>query len=125
MANKRITYYTVGKGCTPCEEVGRLIEEGKFSSPDADELDMVDIGTDEGFARFAKEVLSKNDGAVPSAYMDGKKCRIEIDGDSVFISCSTDVLSSGHEGIESPPADAEPRSAAPPGLQPAPPESQS
>jgi len=88
VTRKRITYYTVSEGCTPCEEIGKLIEAGKFSSPDTDEIDLVDISTDEGFERFVKEVLSKNDGGVPSAYLDGQKCRIEIvDNEIVEISC--------------------------------------
>jgi len=87
MAKKRITLYT-SEDCAPCKEVGELIKAGKFSSPDTDEVDIVDIGTDEGFARFAKEVLAKDDGAVPSAYIDGMKCRIEVlEDNSVQFNC--------------------------------------
>ena len=114
MTKKRITYYSVGEGCTPCEEIRELIEAGKFSSPDTDEIEMVDIGTDEGFDRFAREVLSKNDGAVPSAYMDGTKCRIEIDEGSVLISCPTDDPPAGPEGRDPPPAAGEPDNVSPP-----------
>lgn len=103
MTKKTIVFYTA-EGCTPCEEVSKLIQEGKFASPDADEIDLVDIGTDEGFGRFAKDVLSKNDGGVPSAYLDGKKCQIEkLDDNTLYIECPKDGPPAGPGEIASPP----------------------
>ena len=124
MANKRIVYYTVSDGCTPCEEIGKLIGEGKFSSPDTNEIDMVDIGTDEGFASFAKDVLAKDNGGVPSAYLDGKKCRIEVDDDMVFFECSKADRPADPDGKSSPPESGEKHSVSPPDPQAYPPESQ-
>jgi len=111
---KRIIYFTVSEGCTPCEELGKLVKEGKFSSPDADEIDIVDIGTDEGFERFTKEVLSKHDGAVPSAYLDGKKCSIELEDDMVYFDCPTNDRPEAPDEKSSLPVAAEEPPASPP-----------
>jgi len=90
MADKKVVYYTASEGCTPCAEISKLVEEGKFSGDGFDEVDMVDITTDEGFNRFAKDVLSKDDGAVPSAYIDGQKCSIQATDDWVYINCESE-----------------------------------
>lgn len=108
MDKKRLVLYTfTASGCAPCREVTKLIEKGKVSNPDIDEIDLVDIGTDEGFARFTKEVLSKNDGAVPSAYLGGEKCKIEIlEDNTVFFDCSkADSPSSLEEKLSPPEGD--------------------
>jgi glutaredoxin len=83
-----IRIYTA-KHCKPCHEVERLIKEGKFSG--GDEVELVDIETDEGFEKFRKEVLDFGDGAVPSAYKDGEKCLVRIDeeNDNVLLECPT------------------------------------
>jgi hypothetical protein len=84
----KIVYYTAkGSGCKPCEEITKLIEAGRFVSPTDNEIDLVDITTDEGFQRFNDEILSKQDGGVPSAYIDGKKCKIIVEGDVVGFEC--------------------------------------
>jgi glutaredoxin len=81
------------KNCKPCQEVDRLIKEGKFEG----DIQVVDIETDEGFEEFRKEILEKGDGAVPSAYRDGQKCIISItEDDSLIFKCSV------------PPAESEP-----------------
>jgi len=109
MAKKRIVVYT-SEDCTPCEEVAELLQQGRVSNPDIDKVELVDIGTDEGFARFTKEVLSKNDGAVPSAYLDGKRCLIEVlEDDTIYFNCSP----AAPEGISSPPEAGAPDAAAP------------
>lgn len=107
MEKKRIVYYTAS-GCKPCEEVTRLINEGRVANSEIDEIDMVDIETDEGFERFTKEVLSKGHGAAPSAYLDGKKCQIEIhDEEIVVFNCPKDDSPASAEEISSPPEDTE------------------
>jgi len=74
-----ITLYTAGS-CTPCQEIKKIIAE----NPPAG-VEVVDIETDAGFDRFAAEVLKAGDGAVPSAYQDGKKCAILVDEESKSI----------------------------------------
>lgn len=102
MANKRIIYYTSRDGCQPCEEITKLVEEGKFRSTETDEVDVVDIGTDEGFKRFSDHILSKQPGAVPSAYLDGVKCQIMVvDGEVQFECLNSDQPASPEE--KSPP----------------------
>ena len=97
MANKIIYYTAKNSGCKPCEELGKLIEEGKFASPDG-EVDFVDIMTDEGFKRFSDEILSKDDAAVPSAYLNGKKCQLFVKDEVVYFDCpSTDQSSNPDE----------------------------
>lgn len=93
----KVIYYTArNSGCKPCEDIGKLIDAGKFQTPDG-EIDLVDIMTDEGFERFSKEILSKQDGAVPSAYADGKPCKIMVDGDIVYFDCPSSDQPSGPE----------------------------
>ena len=99
----KIVYYTSKTGdCTPCTEINKLIEAGKFVSPDG-EVDLVDITTDEGFDQFNKHILSKQDGAVPSAYLDGKKCQIILEDGKVFFECPSNVRLAGPEQKPSPP----------------------
>ncbi len=85
-----IRVYTA-KHCVPCEGIKRLIEEGKFTGEN--EIELIDIETDDGFEKFRKEVLQFGDAAVPSAYKDGKKCSIRIDeeNNSVLLECPTTV----------------------------------
>lgn len=119
MTKKRIVVYT-SQDCTPCEEVAKLLEAGRVSNPDIDKVELVDIGTDEGFARFNEEVLLKDNGAVPSAYLDGKRCLIEIlEDDTVFFNCAPEAPAE----ILSPPAAVVPDNASLLGRQPSPPES--
>jgi hypothetical protein len=97
MANKIIYFTAKNSGCKPCEELGKLIEAGKFQSPDG-EVDFVDIMTDEGFKRFSDEILSKDDGGVPSAYLNGKKCQLFVQDEIVYFECpSNDQPSSPDE----------------------------
>ena len=78
--------------CQPCQEVDKLIKEGKFQG----EVELIDIESDDGFQKFKDEVLSLGDGAVPSAYKDGKKCIIRItEDDSLVFNCPIDTPSTG------------------------------
>lgn len=96
---KQIVFFTSKDGdCQPCNEITKLVEEGKFHNSETDEVDLVDINTDEGFERFQQEVLSKHPGAVPTAYMDGIKCQITVvDGDLVQFECVSSVPPAGPE----------------------------
>jgi len=82
-----IRIYTA-KHCVPCHEIEKLIKEGRFSGED---IELVDIETDEGFEKFRKEVLDFSDSAVPSAYKDGEKCLIRIDkeNNNLLLECPT------------------------------------
>lgn len=98
----KIVYYTSKNSeCEPCKEINELIDQGKFQSPDG-QLDLVDITTDEGFARFNKEVLSKDDGAVPSAYKDGKRCMIMIEDGVVQFECPPAPISNAEPSDPAP-----------------------
>ena len=124
MAKKRLIYFT-SDGCTPCEDVGKLIEQQRVINSDIDNIEVIDIGTDEGFQKFHDMVLSKEDGGVPRAYLDGEKCQIEIlDDDTVFFNCPNNGQSSIQPEISSPPEDVEQRSDAQPDPQSSPLEQQ-
>lgn len=90
-----IRVYT-SKHCQPCQEVDRLIKEGRFNG----EIELIDIETEEGFLKFKEEVLDHGDAAVPSAYQDGKKCTVKIDEENklLLLECPTDALPSTDEG---------------------------
>lgn len=70
----------VSEHCAPCQEVKKLIQEKHLE----EEIELVDVNTDEGFALFYQMVLSKRDGAVPSAFKDGQECKILVGGDEVI-----------------------------------------
>jgi len=56
-----------------------------------EDIELIDIETDNGFEKFKAEVLEHGDGAVPSAYKDGKQCRIAISEDETLVfECPTD-----------------------------------
>lgn len=104
MPKRKIVYFT-SPNCTPCEEVTRLIQEGAVDAVDVKEIEVVDIETDEGFARFNREVLSKGESGVPHAIADGKACEIEIHDDSfVVFNCPKDGPLSSPSEKSSPPA---------------------
>ena len=87
-----IRVYT-SKNCPPCKEIDRLVKGGRFDG--VGEIELVDIESDDGFAKFKEEVLDFGDGAVPSAYKEGKKCIISFtEDDSLSFNCPTDPSSS-------------------------------
>lgn len=76
-------YY--GEHCQPCHQIVKAIEEGRFTGED---VELVDIESDEGFREFSELVLKKGEGAVPSAYKDGQRCNIKIvDDNSLLFDC--------------------------------------
>lgn len=83
-----IRIYTA-KNCSPCHQIEELIKEGKFTGEN--EIELIDIETNEGFEKFRNEVLQFGDAAVPSAYKDGKKCLIRIDEETnnISLECPT------------------------------------
>lgn len=81
-----VRVYTA-KHCAPCQDVRQAIKEGRHE----DKVELVDIETDEGFELFKQEVLSHSDGAVPSAYQDGKQCAIGFNEEKYLVfDCPTD-----------------------------------
>ena len=99
--DKKIVVY-VARDCGPCETVTRLVQEGKA----AEEVDLVDIESDEGFARFSTEVLSQGESGVPCAYSGPKECQILYDDekDVLYFDCTPkDAPLEGPEETESQP----------------------
>lgn len=81
-----IRVYT-SRHCEPCQEIHEKIKEGKVEAGE-DEIELIDIETDEGFAKFTEEVLNKEDGAVPSAYKEGQRCIVGFTQEgNVIIEC--------------------------------------
>lgn len=89
-----IKIYTA-KHCPPCRVIEEIIKEGKLT----EEIELIDIETDSGFDQFVKEVLSVGEGAVPSAYKDGQRCKILIGEDKeLTLDCPTgDKPASGQD----------------------------
>lgn len=83
-----IRIYTA-KHCLPCQEVEDKI---KLAVADTgEEIELIDIETDEGFEKFKQEVLNYVDGAVPSAYKDGRRCKIGYDEEgNLLLDCPTE-----------------------------------
>jgi predicted thioredoxin/glutaredoxin len=78
-----IKIYT-SKNCPPCQELEEKLKESELK----DEVELVDIESDEGFLDFKKEVLDHDDGAVPTAFKNGKQCKIGYDAeDRLIIEC--------------------------------------
>lgn len=80
MAEEAVQVF-VSSHCGSCVEVKRLLESGQFSQSDGQTVDLIDVDTDEGFERMQKHGGVE---AVPSAFYEGRKCRIlkadEMDG---------------------------------------------
>lgn len=75
------------KHCEPCRRIEDLIKEGKIS----EDVELVDIETDEGFLKFKKDVLDHSDGMVPSAYKEGQQCKIGFDEEeNLVFECPAD-----------------------------------
>ena len=81
----KIVIYT-SPHCPPCQEIKDRL--AKIASPD---IEVVDIETDEGFKRFSQAVLEKGDGAVPSAFVDGRQCKIMVTPDDITLDCPDPV----------------------------------
>lgn len=83
-----IRIYT-SKNCPPCQELEEKLRESDIQ----DEVELVDIESDEGFLKFKKEVLDHRDGGVPTAYKDGKQCKIGYDeNDKLILECPEDEI---------------------------------
>lgn len=90
-----VRVYT-SKHCAPCHDVDRRVKKGQI----AEDVELIDIETEEGFLRFKEEVLDQGDGAVPSAYKGGQRCKIQIDEetDTLIFACPTDAPPSDQQG---------------------------
>jgi len=93
-----IKIYT-SKNCPPCQDLEDKLKESELE----DEVEIVDIDSDEGFLDFKHEVLDRRDGAVPSAFKDGKQCKIGFDEDNkLVLDCPNDELE--EEPTDAPPS---------------------
>lgn len=80
----------ISSGCGPCQEVRKMIEEGKFNLAD---VDLIDVSSEEGFPFVEKMGLTK----VPAAFKGGKACKIMSDEESLIIDCGEDEPTEGQE----------------------------
>ena len=80
-----IKLYTA-RHCIPCHDVIDALNAGKYRG---EEVEIIDVETDEGFVQFCRDVLDHGDGFVPVAFKDGQRCQIEIDDTNgeVVITC--------------------------------------
>ncbi len=83
--------------CGPCKDIKELIEEGRFNIED---VDLIDVATEEGFPYVAQLNIDK----IPSAYKDGKPCKITYDeeNDALFIDCPKEDSPASGTGLQSP-----------------------
>lgn len=78
-----IKIYT-SPNCPPCKRVEELISKGHYDT----EVRVINIESDEGFKEFAEEVLATGDGMVPSAFKEGRACKILFtDDDRLLFEC--------------------------------------
>ncbi len=75
----------VSGGCGPCEEVRRLIKDGRFDQP---KVNMLDLSTDEGRPYLKQFDMKK----VPIAFRGAKECALSIDDEDhvLRIDCGDD-----------------------------------
>lgn len=86
-----------GKHCGPCDDIMEILKS-RGGVVDGEHVEVVDIETDEGFKQFKEEVLEKGDGAVPSAYKEGKRCKILITEDNdLTLNCLGETPDSSSE----------------------------
>jgi glutaredoxin len=84
MAKKQKLRVFVSANCGPCQEIKEAINAGRFN---AEEVDLIDIETEEGFPWIKKLGLTK----APSAYLGRKECEMFInrEDNSLYIDCPT------------------------------------
>ncbi len=80
MAEEEKVKLFVSSACGPCEQVRKMIEEGRFNLPD---IDLIDVTTEEGFPYVKKMGLTK----IPVAYKGDKVCKLLMDDESLMIDC--------------------------------------
>jgi len=61
------------------QELKEIADNGGFG----DDVEVIDIGTEEGFPKVAEMELTE----IPSAYEDGKRCAIKYSDYNVEINC--------------------------------------
>lgn len=69
----------VAEHCSGCKQLKEIAVNGGFG----DDVEVIDIETEEGFPKVAEMELTE----IPSAYEDGKKCAIKYSDDNVEIKC--------------------------------------
>ena len=77
----------VSEHCQPCEVVKQHLSNGQFEVSNGKQVDMVDVETEEGFAKMvAMEGLVTG---VPIAFDGKKQCRLDLDEEDgvLFIEC--------------------------------------
>jgi len=81
MPKKKLRVF-VSAGCGPCSEIKAAIEAGRFN---AEDIDLIDVETKEGFPFIKKFGLTK----APAAYLGKKECEMFInrEDNSIFIDC--------------------------------------
>lgn len=84
MPDEEIVKLFISSGCGPCQEVRKMIEEGKHNL--GQNIEIVDVATEAGFPFIAKLGLVK----VPTALKGEKVCDILSDGESLLINCPGD-----------------------------------
>jgi thiol-disulfide isomerase/thioredoxin len=70
----------VSGGCGPCQAVKQMVAEGRFN---LDDVEIIDVTTEEGFPWIKKLGLQK----VPTAMKGAKVCKLLIDGETLVIDC--------------------------------------
>jgi hypothetical protein len=68
--------------CGPCAEIKQLAEEGRVNQ----DIDLIDVTSDEGFPYIEKLGLSK----VPSAYRGVQECKLQIDDENQLLIVNCD-----------------------------------
>jgi hypothetical protein len=77
--SEEVKVYVSGS-CGPCQQVKKLIGEGKFNR---DKVDLIDIETDENFPLIEKMGLTR----VPSAMKGTEHCELALEEDILIITC--------------------------------------
>lgn len=79
----------VAEHCLPCESLKEMAQNGALG----DDVEIIDIESEEGFNKFNEEILSEEDAEVPSIYSQGGKCEIKYDKDNNIV----DIVCPGSE----------------------------
>ncbi|HUS04450.1 MAG TPA: hypothetical protein VMY79_02880 [Dehalococcoidia bacterium] len=69
----------ISEHCLPCQQLKEIAKNGGFG----DDVEVIDIETEEGFPKIAEMELVE----IPVAYEDGKKCAIKYSNDNIEIKC--------------------------------------
>lgn len=72
--------------CSPCREVEKLLKQ-QGNKIDGEDVELIDVESDEGFKKFSDDEVTQGNLFVPSAYKERGICAIKVIEDVLHLEC--------------------------------------